>query len=270
MFNIFDYTNYREALSDFYSWKKSTDPKMSHRYIAQRTGFSVGVFSHVVRGKSNIAPDKIIRYAKLMKLSKKENEYFEALVLYEQTKESDRKQQLFEKIMRLNKGDIKPLSFDYYEFYNKWYYSVIREVLDCTHFKNDYARLAKRLRPEITATQAEEAIMLLERLGMIQRDEYGLYRKVDAFVYAGSEEHSFMLKNFVTEMIELGKSSIETPKDERFISWQTISVNSDYYAELVEEVQDFQKRLVAIAEKSKDEDSVYQINMQLFPLTQKL
>lgn len=270
MFNIFEYTNYREALSDFYNWKKRTDPKMSHRFIAQRTGFSVGVFSHVVKGKSNIAPDKIIRYSKLMKLSKKESEYFETLVLYEQTKESDRKKQLFEKLMRLNKNDVKPLSFDYYEFYNKWYYSAVREILDCTHFKNDYARLARRVKPEITETQAEEAITLLARLGMIKKDSYGLYRKVDAFVYTGSEEHSFMLKNFVTEMIDLGKKSIDSPKDERFISWQTISVNSEYYSELVEEVQDFQKRLMAIAEKSKDEDSVYQINMQLFPLTRKL
>lgn len=49
MVDIFCYTDYRKFLFDFYEAKKRSTPHFSHRYVAQKVGFSSsGFFSKII------------------------------------------------------------------------------------------------------------------------------------------------------------------------------------------------------------------------------
>jgi len=53
---VFDYTDFRIFLSDFYEGEKSSNKNFSHRYIARRIGLkSRGHFSQILSGKTNIS-----------------------------------------------------------------------------------------------------------------------------------------------------------------------------------------------------------------------
>ena len=72
------------------------------------------------------------------------------------------------------------------------------------------------------------------------------------------------------QMGELALEAIEgVAQDKRNFSGVTFGITKDGYDEIVQEIADCRKRVVAIARKNAATDEVYRLNMQLFPLTQK-
>jgi uncharacterized protein (TIGR02147 family) len=60
MKSVFEYSDYREFLTDFYHFKKSTDSKFSHRSFLQKAGMSGPNFLSprplaCLQGKQNIS-----------------------------------------------------------------------------------------------------------------------------------------------------------------------------------------------------------------------
>ena len=71
-------------------------------------------------------------------------------------------------------------------------------------------------------------------------------------------------------MGEFALDAIEgVPQDERHFSGITLGITHEAYEEIVQEIAECRKRVIAIATKSPAMDEVYRLNMQLFPLTQK-
>ena len=57
------------------------------------------------------------------------------------------------------------------------------------------------------------------------------------------------------------------PRGERNLSTLPFSYSKDSFPKLEEEVRSFRKRLLEIAEANKADDTVYQFNFQLYPVT---
>ena len=56
MKSVFEYTDYRKCLKDYYEAKRAENKAVSHRFIAERVGFkSGGHFSQIISGKANIS-----------------------------------------------------------------------------------------------------------------------------------------------------------------------------------------------------------------------
>jgi uncharacterized protein (TIGR02147 family) len=61
-----------------------------------------------------------------------------------------------------------------YHYYRNWYNSIIRALLRIYEFNGDeYSALAKKIFPNITPKQAQEAVELLTDLKLIAPDERG-------------------------------------------------------------------------------------------------
>ncbi|MDD5676257.1 MAG: TIGR02147 family protein, partial [Chitinivibrionales bacterium] len=164
--DIYEYINYRKLMADLYTDKKAQFAHFSYRYIAQKVGFtSAGFFTNILQGKRNISSENIFKFAQLFKLKRSETEYFELLVLFDQAKNHEQKKYYFEKILASKKSKIKITDRQHYEFYSKWYYTAVREVLDVYRFTGDYAELAKKISPSITPAEAKKAVGLLHAMG---------------------------------------------------------------------------------------------------------
>ena len=60
------------------------------------------------------------------------------------------------------------------------------------------------------------------------------------------------------------------PISERFFSGITMSMTSESYEKVIEELVECRKRIVSIVSADKGVEKVCRLNMQLFPLTENL
>jgi uncharacterized protein (TIGR02147 family) len=269
MQSVFEYSDYRKFLLDFYREKKAGQKGFSHRYIAEKVGFkSGGHFSQILSGTANISITFIERLAEFLDLKKRESLYFQNMVLFNQARNLTDKKRFFEKMMSFKESQVRTVSGQEYEFYDKWYYTAIRELLSFYPFTGDYEELSRMLVPAISTAEARGAIELLDRLKLISRDEAGLYRPSEALVTTGYEAQSVCINNFVFNTLELAKRAIdEIDKKERSLSWVALSVSPSGYEAIVEELRQARRRIMDIAKNDAHPSRAYLFNFQMFPLS---
>jgi uncharacterized protein (TIGR02147 family) len=269
MQSVFEYSDYRKFLLDFYREKKAGQKGFSHRHIAEKVGFkSGGHFSQILSGTANISITFIERLADFLELKRRERLYFQNMVLYNQAKVLSDKKRFFEKMMSFRESLVRTVSGQEYEFYDKWYYTAIRELLSFYPFSGDYEDLSRMLVPAISSAEARGAISLLERLELIRRDGAGLYRPSEALITTGYEAQSVCINNFVFNTLALAQRAIdEIDKKERSLSWVALSVSPSGYDAIVEELRQSRRRIMDIAKNDEHPNRAYLFNVQMFPLS---
>ncbi len=267
--DIFDHSDYRQVLKELYQARKDLDPKFSYRFIALRAGFkSAGFFSQILQGKTNISMTTALSLAGVFKLKASEVEYFENLVQFNQAKTQADRQHYFKKIISLKKGKSKTLDERQYELFTKWYYLAVRELLGIYKFKGDFKELAETLIPAITPIEAKEAIRVLEKLGLIQMRTSGVYEKLDAILTTGDYWKSVAITQFQIDTLDLAKGSYDRVNPEaRNHSTLTLSISNGEYLWIKEELGKVRKKILEMAKGCPSPDRVYQINVNVFPLS---
>jgi uncharacterized protein (TIGR02147 family) len=157
-----------------------------------------------------------------------------------------------------------------YEYFSKWYHVAIREMLFYYPFKDNVRDLAKQLFPPITEKEAKESIALQERLEIIKRTETG-YKQTDSTITTGDETiQDLQLVNFQSEMMDHAKKALDlVPANQRDISSLSLSLSENGFKNAKKILQNTRKELLKEAQTDLNEDRVYQINFQLFPLSKK-
>ncbi len=269
MVDVYEYIDYRKLLKDLYEEKKKQWPSFSYRYIAQKVGYSsAGFFINVVQGKRNISSESIFKFATVFKLKRQETEHLELLVMFGQAKNHEQKKYYFEKILSSKKSKIKITDAQHYEFYSKWYYTAVRELLDVYKFDGDYAELARRVSPPITPAEARKAIALLEKMGFVKKTERGQYQQTDEFITTGYDARSLAITNFLVSTIDLARQAIDRyPHDQRSISALSFSCSADGYKQIDERLKTFRREILEIVRADKNRDRVYHVNFQIFPMS---
>ncbi|MDB5104889.1 MAG: hypothetical protein JWP91_2578 [Fibrobacteres bacterium] len=268
--DIFAYSDYRLLLKDLYQERKGKDPKFSHRFIALKAGFkSAGFFYQIVKGKTNISMQSALALAAVFKLKPAEVEYFENLVQFNQSKTQSDKQHFFRKIAAVKKGKSKTLDERHHELFTQWYYFAVRELLAIQKFKGDYKKLAEALIPPISPAEARQAIKVLEKLGLVRITPSGGFERSDAVISTGDFWSSVAITKFQMDTTELARQSFDrVPSELRNHSTLTLSISNGEYLQIKEELAKLRKRLLELAKGSLLPDRIYQINLNVFPLSQ--
>jgi uncharacterized protein (TIGR02147 family) len=158
MINIFDYSDYRTFLKDYYQQCKNSHTRFSYRYLAQKAGInSPSFFKQVIEGHRNLTKATCLKACKALGLNGDEAKYFEDLVFFNQAKNMEEKDQYFGRIVHLQKSaNIRNITEDEYAYFTAWYHCVIRELVTFVDFKEDFAVLARHVTPHITEEQARQ------------------------------------------------------------------------------------------------------------------
>jgi uncharacterized protein (TIGR02147 family) len=267
--DLFAYTDYRKFLKDHYEEQKAKDPKFSHRYFTMKVGFSSsGYFSDVLAGKKNLSGAFMLKFAKALKLSKEEEEYFLNLVSFNQAKTLEEKNRFYEKMMTSGKVKVAVLEAEKYEYFSKWHYAAVREILHYSPFKDDYKALAKSLDPPIAVKDARKAIELLSALGFIARDAQGFWRPEAPNISTGGSFNALNVANFHRNTLELAIRALDAfPADQKGFSTLTLPLTGDKIRKAKLAIKNLRMYLLALAENGTKADRVYQFNFQLFPVT---
>lgn len=270
--DIFEFTDYREFIQAWHTASKKSRPKVTYRLIADTLGFnSPAHVLMVLKGKANLSEEHALRLATLMKLNKKETKYLIEIINYNQHRSVQGKKRSLKKMARLNNTGTTLLKADQYEYYQKWYYSVIHEILSFYPFRGDFKNLAKMVHPPISQREAAQAVALLVRLEFIKKDDNGSYSCEYPGISAYAEGHSLVLSSYADTMINQGRLALQKlPGDERSISWAGISMSKATFEKAKDEAREFRKRIVAMAQQDQAPDRAYHFNMQIFPVSQQL
>ena len=267
--DIYAFLDFRLYLEAYYRARKSVDKKFSHRFIGKEGKFDPGLFSKILQGKRDISASMVFRLAALLKLDKKQTEYFQCLVLFNQARLHDERKHQYEKLAAMRGTRAKAVEQHQYQFYSKWYYSALRELIDF-HASDggDCDRLARQLMPPIKPSEARQGLELLEKLGFAVRDSSGRYRVKDRLITTGYGNAALAANNFVLESLDLAKGAIDRfPAAVRNLSTVTFSIPHARFAHYEAKIREFRRGLMAEIEKEKGTDIVYQLNLQLFPLS---
>ena len=269
--DIFTYIDYRQFLKDTIEERRKGNTNFSLRYISQKAGIkSMGFLSMVLKGNRNISERLIIELAHIFKLNKKERHYFRSLVHFNQAQTHGEKTHFYQEILSLQKGPVCTVRQDQYEFYEKWYYSAVRELVAIYKITDDYTYLAKLLKPSIKPNEAKLALEVLTRLGLIKKTGSGIYKRVDAVITSGSLIRPFAIQNFQRAAMELAKSAYDRfPREERELSTITMSIDSDTYEIVKKKLAKLRSEVMELARSVKHPQQVYQLNFQLFPTSKK-
>ena len=266
---LFTYIDYRKFLKDYYEEQKAKDAKFSHRYFTMKVGFSSsGYFSDVLAGKKNLSGAFMLKFAKALKLGKEEEEYFLNLVSFNQAKSLEEKNRFYEKMMTTGKVKIEVLEAEKHEYFSKWHYSAMREMLHYRAFGDDPKELGRALDPPISAREAKRALELLTGLGLIAKDAAGHWRPTSANLKMGGAFDALSLANHHRSTLELAVRALDafTP-EQRGFSTLTLPLTEDKIRKAKTAIKNLRMYLLALSENGTKADRVYQFNFQLFPVT---
>jgi len=267
--NFFEFLDYRELLKALLENKKRESPYFSYRWLSKRAGISsTGFLSLVLTGKRNISGDLASRLCEALKLAKKESAYFMTLVRYNQTENPEEKKRRFEELLSLRPSNVRSIAADQQQYFNKWYYSAIREIISVIEVSDNYRQISEIITPQVSVQEIREAIELLLRLNLIYRDKNHILKKTDNLITAaGSSVDPSAIRKYQSDSMDLAKTALyNIEKELRDISTVTLSTNKEGMEKIKARIEQFRSEIMAIANQSKNCDRVIQLNVQLFPL----
>jgi len=234
--DVFNYTDYRKFLADYYEAKKKESASFSFQNFSHKAGFTSKSFVfNVIHGRKNLSRFSALSMAEAMCLKKNETAYFEALVSFNQAASFKEKDFFFDKLNSIRPSTVQAgsahrLRQDQYDYYSKWYHAAIRALIDIVPVKKDYAALGRMLCPPVPAKQVKGSVRLLERLGLIARRPGGTWKVRDAILTTGPEVQSHAVHHFHLATMELAAKALrELPRNERNISGLTLGISKEAY-----------------------------------------
>ena len=264
---IFEYTDYREWLRDAFDDFKKRKSVISWRYMAMKLGADPGNLLRVSQGKIHLTLSLVEPMAEFFELNEKESAYWTELVYFGRAKTDAEALNHYEKMQMLKGIPLKRLAKKELEFYRHWYCNAIRSIIGICKFKDDYEGLAESCTPAITVDEAKNAVKLLYDLNMISKDRDGFWKVNDTFVSTGGNWRSEAVRTFQKETIRLAGESLERHAPPlRDISTVTMTFNMNDIALIREKIKEFRSELLRMSQEGSGDDTVFQLNVQLFPI----
>jgi len=270
MQSIFSYTSYRRLIRDFYEDKKKEEPSFSYQVFAKKAGLNAKSYIiEIVSGKKPLSKNRIFNLSRAMGMKKRETEFFEALVNFNEAKTIKDREIFFERLKSISgKSSSKILNSDKYEYFSKWYHPVVRELVTMKDFTGDLKSIAKRIKPPITAKQIQTSVKLLLELGLIEKRSSNRYRQTDVSLTTGDDVTSLAILKFQEESFSLAQTALDkVPGEFRDIATFTAGISEGCFQTIKKELKHFRKHLAQIVEQDEDPDRVYQLAMGFFPVS---
>ena len=266
--DIYHFFDYREYLNAEYSARKQHDKGFSHRLFSREAGISSPNYLYrVLKGERTLGCAYIAKFSRALHLTPRENRYFSTLVLFNTETEIAKKEALLRTLLSLRyRRGLHRIHDKKLKFFSNWYYPVIRELAVILQCGDDYNLLARNCVPRITSQQAANAVNYLLKTGFLKKDTAGKYIRTDPVISSGNEVKSTVLRNYHRQTLSQSIEALDSIEPEnRDISSITLSVSKKTYAVMKKEIQDFRKRLLAMAREDEHPEMVCLAGFQLFP-----
>lgn len=267
MDSLYEAEDYRTWMRERYEERKRIQPNFSYRFMAMRLEMDAGQLVKILQGKLHLVPQKIPMVAKLFGLDARSERFFEALVRFGKATGTQEISRRWDEIQSLREVQSRELEQDQYEFYSTWLPTAVRGVLSLGEPDQTPKAIGDRIVPRVDAPEVERSLALLERLGLVAR-EGGGWTLAHKHIRTGDLWRQKTVRRFQIDTMRLATDALESiPAKRRDVSTLTLTLAEKDLPLLKERVAEFRRDLVRLAEESDPADSVYQVNVQVFPMT---
>jgi uncharacterized protein (TIGR02147 family) len=264
------YTDYRAYLRDLVEDRREKKLPCSNRWFAQRAGMqSTSWLTSLLQGRKGLSPASSGKLSKALGHSALQSRYFAALVFFNQAKTPDDRQERFLNLQAMARlSDPQLIRQTQFGYYSSWHHSAIRALLAMAPFRGDYAELGAALRPPISAQEAQKSVKLLLDLGLAEKNREGLIQVPAAAITTGRKTSALQVELFHLQTLHLAIESMDRfAKGEREFSTMTLGIAPEFLPMVKDILADARRRIGELAEASETASRVYQVNMQVFPLS---
>jgi len=269
--SVYDYLDHRRFLADWFRAKKKANSRYSYRLFAQKAGQrSPSLLHHIIEGKRNLTAATTEAFIGAIGFHSAEARFFRLLVELDQGKTADERNAVWEQISSTRRfRQARKIEGASFEFLSTWYLPAIHELAQRPDFVDDPDWIAATLRPRITTAQARAAVEQLLTLGLFVRDDDGVLMQAEASVVTPPEVTHLAVENYHRGMLQRATDAIEAfEPQERHLIAITVAAPEHLVARMKDEANSFLERMMNLCDASTDDaDRVYQLNLQLFPLS---
>jgi uncharacterized protein (TIGR02147 family) len=240
----------QDWLNAEYARRQARNGNYSRRMFALQIGISSGRLSELMNGKRQLTT------ALAQKISS------QLLLTPEERKEL---MQSLDNEANLVSSNYEPLSADTFYALSDWQHFAILNLMDTDDFEHDVHWIAKRL--AISLDQARDAVNRLLRLNLIV-ERNGKWTKRATHLTTTHDIESIALRVSHRQSLEqVAEAMDKVPLDLRDITSITMAIDLKRIAQAKELIKKFRRDLSAFLESGDNKEEVYNLNIQLVPVT---
>ncbi len=264
------FTDYRSFLFAYIQEAKARNPQWTYGSWSKRLGLkNTSSITKIIQGERNPGSEITEKLINYFRFSGRDAQYFRDLVTLKKMEGNTRMSSLLlEKMGKEHpNGTLKILDDRTFRVISNWFYLPIREMTRMKDFQNDSTWIASKLRFAVPTQDVKQAIKVLKSLGLLINDSKGKLKVAQGRLDTSNDLASEAIKKYHEQMIENAKASVRLVSVEsREITGATLVMNSAHLPKAKELIREFRKKFSELFEEELG-DSVYQIQVQLFPLT---
>ncbi len=246
-----------EKLQNEFKRRKKVNSRYSIRLFAKECGVSAAFMSYFLRGKRSLSYDQYIEVNRKLKLPDEQT----APPPPTTTLKNDR-----------HLGQYKSTEFVEYPVQENsesitWMDLIISDLTGVHRFKNDVVWIGKTLGipPHLVTDSIEKLIRLkiLEVHGeKLKKTRKKIYLSTDKSVQNVRDYHRELITRALQQLDKTDSQSFEN----RLITGASFTLSPKVLTEIKKRMNNFTQEIVDLASKSEPQASLYQLNLQLFPL----
>lgn len=250
-------------IQEEYFNRKATNPSYSLRSYATLLGISSGRLSELMSGKRKITSKMAVKMAEALSMDPRSEELFRESVL--NNRKSDfKRSRVYQQLNQDKDCNYQQLDLDIFELISRQQYYAILNLIALKENNHSPYWIGSRLNiPEPTVVKAIE---LLEKLELIKKKD-GKLTRTPKKLKTTQDIESRAIKNAHREKLQHSMVSLETiPVELRDITSITCRLEKSKLPEIKELIKEFRRSLSQFME-TENSDEVYNLNIQLVPLT---
>ena len=274
------YLDFRKYLADFYQYRRELTKSDLRPYnyavfSAAANIKSPNYLKLIIEGRRNLSADMMVKFSKALGLTKEQVEEFRILVLYGQASDpSERNVHLKALMERRVDSKLKSGELDQkiWQKIPNWIAWILYSLVDQQNVSYEPEKLRARLRNKASVEEIETALNSLLSSGELTRDpETGEVKKARALMESAEEIPVALIRKLQSELMYLGLESLfqDSPVDREFGS-ATLALTRGEFEELrfaLRKIRKEAQKNIGVKRLSSKGERVYQLNLQLFPIT---
>ena len=278
--NVVNYLDFRRFLLDYYQYRREISkndirPYSYAVFSAAANIKSPNYLKLIIEGRRNLSPDMIGKFAKAMGLTKDHTDEFRLLVLYGQASDPAERnmhlKELNEKRVdsKLKSGEIDQKTWEKIPSWITW---ILYSLVDQKDVSFEPERLRETLRNKASADELQAAVQSLIQAGELAKDpQTGEIKKARALMESAEDVPVALVRKLQAELMYLGLESLfqDAPTEREFGS-ATLALTKQEFEELRFQLRKIRKEAqknIGVKRLTTKGDRVYQLNLQLFPIT---
>ncbi len=232
------------------------NPRYSLRAFANKLGVQPSALSEVFSGKRRITPRLAEKMLANLDLEPGDSRTFQKAL---QDLESDKPAPEDDAFVRLN--------MDQFRFIADWFYLAVLSLTETVGFVAHTEWIASRL--GISSQRAQNALQLLERLGLLRRNEEGVVAPTGQQFTTSMDIPNASIRRAHHQSLELAQNSLDQdPVQVREFAQMTLAIDPAQLPEAKRRIRAFVHELSEFLETGQKSE-VYKLCVQLFPLTKQ-